>query len=160
MRINAGYLFKFSLKSKLFLEIMATFTKTKLALSLDGAKHVAKAAVAEATNNGWNITVAILDEGGNLVYLERMDGCQTASIQVAQTKADSAFKFKRPTKALNEMVASGNIAMMSVPGCLPVEGGLPITVEGQIVGAIGISGVTSAQDGVVAAAGVRALENM
>lgn len=139
---------------------MSIFTTTKLSLNLDGAKHIAKAAVAEANNNGWKITVAILDEGGNLTYLERMDGCQTASIQVAQSKADSAFKFKRPTKALNEMVAGGNVAMMSVPGCLPVEGGLPIIIHGQIVGAIGISGVTSAQDGVVAAAGVRAVENM
>ena len=138
---------------------MSLFVKSKLSLTIEGAKHIAKAAISEASNNGWNITVTILDEGGHLMYLERMDGCQTGSITVSQRKAECAYKFKRPSKAMADLVANGSVNMMSLPGNLPVEGGLPLVQDGQVIGAIGISGVTSVQDGIVAAAGVRVLEN-
>ena len=136
-----------------------SFVRPKLSLTNEGAKAIAAAAISEAASNGWNICVAILDEGGNLMYLEKMDGCQIGSVQICQSKAECAYNFKRPSKAISEMVKSGNVAMMSLPGCTPVEGGLPLLKDGQVIGAIGISGVTSVEDGIVAAAGALALES-
>src|SRR6516225_6758240 len=125
---------------------------TKKILTLEGAKQIAAAAQAEAQKNNWRMVIAIVDDGGHLIYLERMDGTQIASVLVAQEKAACAIRFKRPTKALEEVVAGGRIVVMKLPGAVPVEGGVPIVVEGQFVGAIGVSGGTSPQDGVVAAA--------
>jgi len=96
-------------------------------------------------------------DGGHLIYLQRMDGTQVASVIVAQEKAACAIRFKRPTKALEDVVAGGRTVVMKLAGAVPVEGGLPIVVSGEFLGAIGISGVTSAQDGQVAAAGLTAL---
>ena len=130
---------------------------TKKAMTLAVAKKIAAAAEAEATKTGLTMVICILDEGGNLVYLERMDETQTGSIDVAQAKAQSAIKFKRPTKAFEDALVGGRQAILKLPGALPVEGGVPLTVDGKIVGAIGVSGGTSQQDGVVAAAGIKAL---
>ena len=127
------------------------------ALSLEAAKTMAAAARAEAERHGWTFVIAIVDEGGHLVYLERMDGTQKASCVVAQEKARTAIMFKRPTAALEKVVADGRVAMTTMPNALMVEGGLPIVYKGVFVGAIGCSGMQSAQDGIVAKAGLDAL---
>ena len=128
----------------------------KKALTLEVAKQMAAAAEREAANNKWTMVVAVVDDGGNLIYLERMDETQIGSIQVAQEKAHTALAFKRPTKALEDAVAGGRNAVLKLPA-MPVEGGLPITVDGKIIGAIGCSGGTSPQDATVCKAGIDAL---
>jgi glc operon protein GlcG len=127
------------------------------ALSLADAKTMADAARAEAERNGWAVVIAIVDDGGHLVYLERMDGTQKASCVVASEKARTAALFKRPTVALEKVVSDGRIAMTTLPGATMVEGGLPIIHRGHFVGAIGVSGVQSSQDGIIAKAGLDAL---
>ena len=123
------------------------------ALSIDDAKNIASACSACAVENGWNVVIAIVDDGGHTMYLERLDGTQKASSLVAQEKAKTALLFKRPTQAIEAVVAKGRNVMMMLPGATPIEGGLPLVRDGQFVGAIGISGVQSHEDGVVAAAG-------
>ena len=132
----------------------------KKALNLESAKKIAAAAEKEAADAKLTMVIAILDDGGNLLYLERMDETQIGSIEVAQQKARSAVSFKRPTKAFEDALAGGRTAILKLPGAMPVEGGLPLIVDGKIVGAIGCSGGTSQQDGVVAKAGVDALMKM
>ena len=133
---------------------------TKKALTLEAAKLIAAAAQAEAQKNGWNMVVCIVDDGAHLIYLERADGTQIGSVIVAQEKAASAVRFKRPTKALEDAVAAGRIVVMKLAGAVPVEGGTPILVGGELVGAIGVSGGTSPQDGQVAAAGLAAAQTL
>jgi uncharacterized protein GlcG (DUF336 family) len=133
---------------------------TKKSLTLSAAKQIAAAAETEAVNNKWNVVIAILDEGGNLLYLQRMDETQIGSIDVAIAKGQSAVKFKRPTKAFEDAVVGGRQAILKLPGAMPVEGGLPLVVDGRIIGAIGVSGVQSNQDGVIAKAGVDAAAKM
>lgn len=140
--------------------VVAADIATKKALTLAAAKKIAAAAEAEAAKNNWTMVIAILDDGGNLIYLEKMDETQIGSIDVAQAKARSAVSFKRPTKAFEDALAGGRQAILKLPGAIPVEGGLPLLLDGKIVGAIGVSGATSAQDGQVAAAGAKALEEM
>lgn len=137
---------------------MAELT-TKKALNLELAKHLAAAAEAEARKNGWNVVIAIVDDGGHLIYLQRMDDTQYASVHVATRKAQTAIGFKRPTKAFEDTVAGGKTAVLGLP-ILPLEGGLPLTAAGKMIGAIGVSGVTSQQDGMIAKAGVDALANI
>jgi uncharacterized protein GlcG (DUF336 family) len=127
------------------------------ALTLEVAKQMAAAAEAEALKNKWNVVIAIVDEGAHLIYLQRIDETQIGSVEVAIEKARTAVRFKRPTKALEDAVAGGRNAILKLPGALPVEGGLPITVDGKVIGAIGVSGVTSQQDGQIAKAGLDAL---
>lgn len=128
-------------------------------ISLEDARKISAAAQAEALRNGWRMVVAIMDAGGHLVLLERMDNAQFGSVQVAQDKARSAVAFRRPTKAFHDMVAAGGegVRMLVMSGAMPIDGGLPIIVGGAVVGGIGLSGGTSAQDGQVAAAGLNAL---
>ena len=128
---------------------------TKKVLTLEAAKEMAAAAHQEAARNSWRMAIAVVDDGGHLIYLERMDGAQVASVQVAQDKAVSAARYKRPTKAFEEAVTGGRLVVMKLAGAIPVEGGLPIMVEGELIGAIGVSGGTGAQDGEVATAGAR-----
>ncbi|MGH9630437.1 MAG: GlcG/HbpS family heme-binding protein [Bryobacteraceae bacterium] len=130
---------------------------TKKVLTLELAKEIAAAAEGEARKNNWNVVIAILDDGGNLVYLQRMDETQIGSIDVAQEKARSAVLFKRPTKAFEDAVAGGRTAIVKLPGAMPVEGGLPIMLEGKVIGGIGVSGVTSQQDGQIGKAALDAL---
>jgi glc operon protein GlcG len=132
----------------------------KKALTLSLAKRIAAAAEQEAAKNNWNIFIAIVDDGGNLMYLERMDDSQLASQEVSIAKARSALLFKRPTKALEDAVTGGRVVVMALTNAVPVEGGLPLMAYGKIVGAIGISGASSAQDGIVAKAGVSELESI
>lgn len=131
--------------------------KVKFALTLADAKRVAAAAAQEAKRNDWSVVIAIVDDAGLLVYLERLDGVQPASCDIAQHKARAAALFRRPTKALEETVAGGRVALLSLPHITPVEGGVPLLHEGQVVGAIGVSGVQSFEDGMVATAGANAL---
>ena len=127
------------------------------ALSLEDAKRVAAAARAEAEKNGWAIVIAVVDDGGHLIYLERMDGTQKASSRIAEAKGRTAILFKRPTKAIEDNVLEGRTVMMGLPGAVPLEGGVPLLKDGQFVGGIGVSGVQSFQDGIVARAGAAAL---
>ena len=129
-------------------------------LSLVDAKRVAAAASAKAQAEGWNVVIAIHDGGGHLIYLERADGTQLGSVVVAQEKSRTALLFKRPTKALEEGVLGGRLHLMSLPGVTAVEGGLPLILDNEVVGSIGVSGVQSSQDGIVAAAGAEALASL
>jgi glc operon protein GlcG len=129
----------------------------KKTLTLAVAKAIAAAAEGEAAKNNTPVVIAIVDDGGNLVYLERMDDAQIGSIDVAQAKAHSAIAFKRPTKAFQDSLAGGNLAVLKVPGTIASEGGMPLTVDGKIIGAIGVSGALSQQDAAAAAVGVSAL---
>ena len=128
----------------------------KKALTLEAAKKIGLAAEAEAKKNNWNVVIAIVDEGGHLIYLQRIDGTQTGSIDVAIKKAQTAMAFKRPTKVFEDAVAGGRQVILALPGALPIEGGIPITIGGQIIGAIGVSGVKSTEDGQIAKAGADA----
>ena len=128
-----------------------------VALSLEDAKRVAAAARAEAEKNGWAIVIAVVDDGGHLMYLERMDGTQKASSRIAEAKGRTAILFKRPTKAIEDNVLEGRTVMMGLPGAVPLDGGVPLVKDGQFLGGIGVSGVQSFQDGVVARAGAAAL---
>jgi len=131
----------------------------KKVLTLEGAKKIAAAAEAEARKNNWNVVIAVVDDGGHLVYLQRVDGTQTGSIEVAIQKARTAQAFKRPTKVFEDAIAGGRNALIALHGALPLEGGLPIMVGGQLVGAIGVSGVKSTEDGQIAKAGADSLAN-
>jgi glc operon protein GlcG len=130
-----------------------------LPISLADAKRVATAAIAKAREQDWTMAAAIVDPGGHLVYFEKMDGTQTASARVAIDKARSATLFKRPTKAFQDMLAGGGdgLRVLRIRGAVAVEGGVPLIVNGTIVGAIGLSGGSSAQDGECAQAGVAVL---
>ena len=125
-------------------------------LSLEDAKRVADAAEGEARKNGWNVVIAIVDDGGHLMYLQR-EKVQLGSIEVAIGKAKVALMFRRPTKFWEDTVAGGRLGYLEMPGMLPLEGGVPLIHDGEIVGAIGISGVKSSEDGQIAAAGAAAL---
>ena len=131
----------------------------KKVLTLDGAKKIAAAAEVEARKNNWNVVIAVVDDGGHLLYLQRTDGTQTGSIDVAIQKARTAQAFKRPTKVFEDAIAGGRNALIALHGALPLEGGLPIMVGGQLVGAIGVSGVKSTEDGQIAKSGVDSLGN-
>ena len=131
-----------------------------LSITADQAKAAAAAAVAEAKKNQWTMAVAIVDTAGDLVYFEKMDNTQVGSVDVAQAKARSAARFKRPTKAFQDALAAGGEGwrILSLGGAIAVEGGLPLMAGGRIIGAIGASGGTSQQDGVTAAAGISAVK--
>jgi uncharacterized protein GlcG (DUF336 family) len=126
---------------------------TKKSLTLAAAKEIGAAAEAEARKNNFTNCVAIFDDGANLIYLVTMDGTQTGSINVAQQKGLAALRFKRSTRLFQDMVTGDKPHMAFLPGAVPVEGGLPLIVGGQLVGAIGVSGMPSDKDGIVAQAG-------
>ena len=124
-------------------------------ITLENAKKIAVPALAEASKNDWTMAVAIVDPSGNLVYYEKMDNTQVGSTVVAIDKARSAARFKRPTKAFQDALAAGGegLRILRIEGAVPVEGGFPLVMDGKIVGAIGVSGGTSAQDSQCAKAG-------
>ena len=132
----------------------------KKSLTLEAAKKIGAAAEAEAKKNNWNVVICVVDDGATLLYLQRMDGTQIGSVDIAQMKARTAIKMKRPSKVLEDAVAGGRNAVLKLPDVLPVEGGVPLIVDGQFIGAVGVSGVTSAQDGQIAAAGAAVLASM
>jgi len=130
-----------------------------LSITNEQAKKVADAALAPARANGWTVVVAIVDTGGFLVYLEKLDQTQVGSVAIAEDKARSSAIFKRPTKMFHERLARGGDGMivLGLKGAIPVEGGLPIIVDGKLIGALGVSGGSSAEDEVCAEAGASAL---
>ena len=149
-----GALLAFSLV--LACQVSAAELVTKKALTLEVTKGIAAGAEKYAKENGWNVVIAILDEGGHLLYLQRMDGVQIGSIEVAIRKAKSAVNFKRPSKVFGDAVG-GRTALVALPGAMPFDGGLPIMWQGELIGSIGVSGVTGQQDGMIAKAGTLAL---
>ncbi|WP_428097132.1 GlcG/HbpS family heme-binding protein [Candidatus Rariloculus sp.] len=128
-------------------------------ITLAQAKQVADTALAPARENGWTMVIAIVDPGGYLVYLEKMDETQVGSVAIADTKARSAAIFKRSTKMFQDRLASGGagLLVLRLQDAIPVEGGLPIIVDGKLIGALGVSGGSSAEDEVCAEAGASAL---
>jgi len=129
----------------------------KKVLTLEAAKKIAVAAEAEARKNNWNVVIAVVDDGGHLVYLQRIDGTQTGSIDVAIGKARTSAAFKRPTKVFDELAKTRPSITSISPTAVLLEGGVPVVVGGQVVGAVGVSGVTSQQDAQIAEAGIAAL---
>ena len=129
---------------------------TKKALTLEAAKKLAALAESEAMKNKWTMVIVIVDDGGNVMYLERMDNTQIGSIEVAIQKAKTAISFKRPTKLFEERALAGRNVLLALPGVVPIEGGIPIVVDGQYLGALGVSGGASDQDGAVAKAALDA----
>ena len=130
--------------------------KTRPCLTLEDCRKIGAAAQAEARKNNWIVVVAILDEGGHLLWLERMDGASPFNAQVAVEKGRSAAVSRRSTKNWEDRIAAGRNAVLNMP-VLPVQGGVPIMVEGQCVGAVGVSGVQSHEDEQIANAGIAAL---
>jgi glc operon protein GlcG len=126
-----------------------------LPISLENAKKAAAPAMAEAAKNNWNMAVAIVGPSGDLIYYEKMDNTQLGSANIAIDKARSAALFKRPTKAFQDALSAGGDGMrvLRLQGVVPIEGGIPLVMDGKIVGAIGVSGATSAQDAQCAKAG-------
>ena len=129
-------------------------------ITLDQAKKVLAAAEAEAKKNNWNVVISIVDTGGQLVTMSRLDNTQFGSVEVAREKAYSSVAFRRPTKVFQDAIAKGgeNVRLLGLTGASMLEGGIPIVVDGKIVGGIGVSGVTSAQDAQIAQAGIDSLK--
>ena len=131
------------------------------AITLEQAKDVMAGAEAEAQRNNWPVVIALVDTGGNLVMMQRLDNAQFGSVEVARQKAWTAAAFRRPTKVFQDAIAGGgaNLRLLRLEGASPLEGGIPLVVNGQIIGAIGVSGVTSEQDAQIAQAGADNLTN-
>jgi uncharacterized protein GlcG (DUF336 family) len=126
-------------------------------LTLEDAQRISTAARRSAAEKNWTVVIAVVDDGGHLITLERMDGTQKASVRVAEQKARTAILFKRPTKVFEDAVMQGRPVMMSMPDIICLEGGLPLIRDGVHVGAIGISGMKSSEDGIIAEQGAAAL---
>ena len=129
-------------------------------ISLEQAKKVIAAAEVEAKKNNWPVAIAVVDGSGFLVAFQRLDNTQLGSVEVALEKAKTSALFRRPTKVFEEMLVTGGagLKVLKLPGALPIEGGLPIVKDGKIIGAIGVSGVKSTEDGQIAAAGLEAIK--
>jgi len=139
------------------LAVTAQQLPTRRTLTLEAAKRMAAAAEAEARKNNWAVSIAVLDDGGHLVYFQRMDGAKLVAIDIAIRKARTAVYFQGETKALEEEVSKGRTALLPIEGFMPLESGIPLIVEGKVIGAIGVSGVTGEQDAQCAKAGAAAL---
>jgi glc operon protein GlcG len=127
-------------------------------VTLEQAKKIAAATVAESQKNSWRMAIAVVDNHGMLVYFERMPDTQTASVQIALDKAQAAAMFRRPTKAFEDGIAKGRTALLGLRGATPIEGGLPIMAGGKVIGGIGVSGANSDEDAAAAAAGLKVLQ--
>lgn len=127
------------------------------ALTLEGAKRMMAAAEAEARANNWNVAIAIVDQAGDLLMFQRFDEAPLANIEIALAKARTAVRLRQPTKRLEDNVAGGRTTLLAIEGAMPLEGGLPILVDGRVIGAVGVSGVASANDARIAQAGIDAL---
>lgn len=133
-------------------------TADRKVITLDGAKAILAAAESEAMKSKWTVAIAVVDESGNLIAFHKVDDTQVGSIDIAIGKARTAARMKRPTKALEDAVAGGRTVMLAVDGITPLEGGVPVMLDGRVIGAVGVSGVTSQQDAQVAHAGAAALK--
>ena len=132
-------------------------TASKPVLTLDDAKRIALAAEAEALTNDWKVSIAVVDDGGHLLYLQRSHDTRFGSVETAIAKAHMAAAMHTPTKASEDAVLNGRLIHLALPGVIPAEGGVPLVRDGHVIGGLGISGVRSFQDGQIAAAGVAAL---
>jgi len=130
---------------------------SKPILTLENARRIAAAAEAEALRNEWKVVIALVDDGGHLLYLQRSHDTQFGSVETAICKAHAAAAFQRPTKLSEDAVMNGRLIHLALPGVIPAEGGVPLQINGVVVGGLGISGVRSFQDGQIAAAGAAAL---
>ena len=131
--------------------------KNRSMLTLDDCRKLSAAAEAEATKNNWNVCIAILDDGGHLLHLIRMDGASPANARIAVAKGRTAAESRRSSGIWEERVKAGRNSMLGMPGITPVQGGLPIVVDGTCIGAVGVSGVQSHEDEQIAKAGIAAL---
>ena len=152
-----------SLLAALFLvavapRVAAAQLRATKVLSLDAARAALDAAQAEARKQGWAVSIMVVDAAGEPVAFARMDGAPYSSVNVSRDKARSAARFRRPTKAFSDAMAEGRTGILALDGAIPVEGGVPIVVDGQVVGAVGVSGVMSQQDAQVAQAGASAVK--
>lgn len=144
--------------------IQANFAQAPIpygeAINQAAARKILAAAEAEANKNNWPVAIAIVDGAGHLVAFQRLDNTQFGSVEVAMQKAKTSALFRRPTKVFEETLATGGVnqKILSLPGVIPVEGGLPIIQDGKVIGAIGVSGVKSIEDGQIAGAGVDAIK--
>ncbi len=131
-----------------------------VSVSVENAKKAAAVALDEARKGNWRMAVAVVDTGGILVYYEKMDNTQTGSADIAIDKARTAVRFKRPSKAFQDLVAGGGggLRILRLPGAVPLEGGIPLVIDGQIVGAIGVSGDSGDHDSICAQAGASTLK--
>ncbi len=127
-------------------------------ITVDQAKKIAAGALAESKKNNWRMAISIVDNHGFPVYFERMDDTQTASVQIALDKAKTAAMFRRPSKAFEDGIAKGRVALLGLTGATPIEGGLPIMIDGKVIGGIGVSGANADQDAQAAQAGLNALK--
>jgi len=131
--------------------------KTRAMLTLEDCKRIAAAAEAEAKKNNWNVCVATVDDGGHLLHLFRMDGATPANSRIAIEKGRTAAETRRSTAMWEDRVKGGRMVMLKMPGVTPVQGGLPIVIDGECIGAVGVSGVQSHEDEQIAKAGIAAL---
>ena len=133
--------------------------KSKAVLTLDDLKKIAAGSEAEAKKNNWNVSIAICDDGGHLLFYQRLDGAAPISAHIAPQKARTAAIGRRNTKIYEDMVNGGRFSALSMPEATHLEGGVPIIVEGDVIGAVGVSGVKSSEDAQIAEAGINALLN-
>lgn len=138
--------------------VVAAQTSTKAVISLAAAEKIAAAAQAEATKRGATVVIAIVDDGGHLILLKRLDDTQVASVEVGIGKARTAAIFRRPSKLFEDQIKNGRAASLVLPGATPLQGGVPITLEGKVIGAIGVSGNTPQEDEDIAYAGAAIAE--
>jgi glc operon protein GlcG len=139
---------------------MALVLPTRKSLTLEAARLAMSACEAQARQGGWRVVIAVVDEGGHAILVVRLDGAQTSSIETAVAKARAAVAWKRPTRMLEESVNNGRFAFLSISqGMALLQGGVPVEIEGQVIGAIGVSGVKASDDEIVAQAGVDALKD-
>lgn len=131
--------------------------QSKMVLGAEDVKKIAAAAEAEARRNNWAVTVAIVDDGGHLLWLQRLDGAAPASAHIGPEKARAAALGRRETRLYEDMINQGRTSFLSAPLQGLLEGGVPIVVDGQVIGAVGVSGVKSAEDAQIAKAGIAAL---
>ncbi len=131
--------------------------RTRMCLTLEDVQKIGAAAIAEATKNKWAVTIAIVDDGGHLLWLQRLDGAATVSVYIGQEKARAAALGRRETKRYEDMINQGRTAFLSAPLQGMLEGGVPIIVDGQVIGAVGVSGVQSSEDAQIAKAGIAVL---
>ena len=133
-------------------------TTTKHVISLEAAKTIVEAAEAEASRRGTSVVIAVVDDGGYPILVERMDDTQPSSVETGIAKARTAAIFRRSTKALDDRIHEGRVALLALPGATPIQGGLPITFEDRVIGAIGVSGDTPQVDEEIATAGLAMAE--
>lgn len=136
---------------------VAFIMKSKQYLTVEDCKKILAAAEADAAKNGWAVCIAVVDDGGHLLAFQRLDGCAPASVAISQGKARSAALRRRPTKNDEDMVNNGRTSALSMPGITFLEGGIPIIVGGETIGAVGVSGVKSSEDAQIAQAGIDAI---